>query len=55
MSISTILCFRDTDGVAFEGTDDTMKAVIGPEVVTHWGIHHEIGRDADASLVFGAA
>lgn len=36
--------FRDTDGVAFEGTDDTMKAVIGPEVVTHWGIHHEIGH-----------
>ena len=32
--------FRDGDGVAFEGTDGTMKAAIGPEVTTNWGIHH---------------
>ena len=36
--------FRDGDGVAFEGTDGTMKAAIGPEVTTNWGIHHEIGH-----------
>ena len=37
--------FRDDgDGVAFEGTDGTMKAAIGPEVTTNWGIHHEIGH-----------
>lgn len=36
--------FRDGDGVAFEGTDGTMKSAIGPEVVTNWGIHHEIGH-----------
>lgn len=29
--------FRDGDGVAFEGTDGTMKAAIGPEVTTKLG------------------
>lgn len=36
--------FRDGDGVAFEGTENTMKAAIGASVVTDWGIHHEIGH-----------
>lgn len=36
--------FRDGDGVAFEGTENTMKAAIGTTVVTDWGIHHEIGH-----------
>mgnify|MGYP000760796423 CR=1 FL=1 len=36
--------FRDGDGVAFEGTDNTMKAAISSAVITDWGIHHEIGH-----------
>lgn len=36
--------FRDEDGVAFEGNDNTMKMAIGSEVVTNWGVHHEIGH-----------
>lgn len=36
--------FRDGDGVAFEGTENTMKAAISAAVVKDWGIHHEIGH-----------
>lgn len=36
--------FRDGDGVAFEGTDGTMKEALSSLVITNWGIHHEIGH-----------
>lgn len=36
--------FRDEDGVAFIGDDQTMKSVMGSEVMTNWGISHEIGH-----------
>lgn len=36
--------FRDGDGVAFLGNENTMKMAIGPEVTTNWGVNHEIGH-----------
>lgn len=36
--------FRDEDGVAFIGDEQTMKSVMGSEVLTNWGISHEIGH-----------
>ena len=36
--------FRDGDGVAFLGNESTMKAALGPDIYTDWGVNHEIGH-----------
>ncbi|MGL5787991.1 MAG: M60 family metallopeptidase [Bacteroidales bacterium] len=36
--------FRDKDGVAFLGDEKTMDMAINKDVVTNWGVHHEIGH-----------
>lgn len=36
--------FRDGDGVAFLGNEDTMKSALGSGIYSDWGVNHEIGH-----------
>lgn len=36
--------FRDGDGVAFLGNDNTMKSALGENIYSDWGVNHEIGH-----------
>lgn len=36
--------FRDGDGVAFLGNEGTMKAALGSDIYSNWGVNHEIGH-----------